>query len=419
MHRLLVRAVAALLLVGAAAAVHAHFPSGYDLRALHVVRSNDGLDAYYRLTLPLVVANQLGPKRADGHHEPAPFTILRIESAHAFYYPDVERIRAEPLGLGQLVADGHRLEANGSVIQPHVLSVRAYPKGYVPPFNTLRQAQDATALGSPYPVEAPEVDAAYVMVDAHLFYPVAGGATSFTLSSTLDNKIIGQPDVQNLIVDDTGARSIVYRASGRLEQSITVNPSAWNAAATFVRAGIAHIAGGLDHLLFVLCIALGAGTLAALAWRVTGFTLGHSVTLAAGFFGYVPKAAWFVPAVETAVAASIVLAAIAALRMAGRAPMLGLTFAVGLVHGLGFSFALREMLELNGPHLAVSLGAFNVGVEIGQIAFAAAVWLSMAWLASSAARWQPRVKTLIAFGCIGIAAVWMFQRARPIIAIVS
>ena len=155
MHRLLVRA-AALLLVGAAAPAHAHFPSGYDLRALHVVRSNDGLDAYYRLTLPLVVANQLGPKRADGHHEPAPFTILRIESAHAFYYPDVERIRAEPLALGQLIADGHRLEANGSVVQPHVLSVRAYPKGNVPPFNTLRQAQAATALGSPYPVEAPE-----------------------------------------------------------------------------------------------------------------------------------------------------------------------------------------------------------------------------------------------------------------------
>ena len=94
------------------------------------------------------------------------------------------------------------------------------------------------------------------------------------------------------------------------------------------------------------------------------------MTLVAGFFGYVPQAAWFVPAVETAVAASIALAAVAALRTAGKAPLLALTAAIGLLHGLGFSFALRQMLQLDGPHLAVSLGAFNVGVELGQIGFA-------------------------------------------------
>jgi hypothetical protein len=246
-------------------------------------------------------------------------------------------------------------------------------------------------------------------------YPHPGGVRSFSLSSTLDNRVLGQPDVQNLIVDDSEGRGVVYRATGRLSEPLTINPSAWNAAATFTRAGIVHIASGADHLLFVLCLALGASTLGALAWRVTGFTLGHSVTLAAGFFGYVPKAAWFVPAVETAVAASIVLAAVAALRVAGRAPMFGLTCAVGLVHGLGFSFALREMLQLDGPHLAISLGAFNLGVEIGQIIFASAVWVSMAWLSLHAVRWEPRVKKLVAFACIAVAALWIVERAKPIV----
>jgi hypothetical protein len=411
----LIEAAVALLLLGAAAAAHAHFPAGYDLRAVHVVRSADGLEAYFRLTLPLVVADKLGAKRADGSYEPAPFTILRIESAHAFYYPDVDRIKAEPLALGQLIADGHRLDVDDVPVQPRVVSVRVYPKGRVPPFNTLQQAKDATARGPPYPADAPEVDAAYVMVDAHLVYPHAGGVRSFALSSTLDNRVLGQPDVQSLIVDDTDGRGVVYRATGRLLQPVTVNPSAWEAALTFTRAGIAHIAGGADHLLFVLCLALGATTLGALAWRVTGFTLGHTITLAGGFFGYVPKVVWFVPAVETAVAASIVLAAIAALRVAGRAPMFWLTCAVGLVHGLGFSFTLREMLQLDGPHLAVSLGAFNLGVEIGQIIFASAVWAVMAWLSVRAVRWQPRVKALVAFSCMAIAALWIFERAKPLV----
>jgi hypothetical protein len=414
MLRLLQPAVA-LLLVGAAAAAHAHLPTGYDLRAVHIVRSAEGLDTYYRLTLPLVVSDRLGPKREDGICEAPPFTVLRIHSAHAFYYPDAARLRTEPLALGQLIADGHRVEIDGKPVRARVESVRVYPKGSVPPFNTLVEAQAATAPGPSYPENPPEVEAAYVIVDAHLIYPHAGGVASFTVHSTLDNRVLGQPDIQNLIVDDTDGRGTVYRASGRLLDPITINPSAWDAALTFTRAGIAHIASGADHLLFVLCLAMSAATLGALAWRITGFTLGHSITLGAGFFGYVPKAAWFVPAVETAVAASIMLAAAAALRVKGRAPLFWLTCAVGLIHGLGFSFALRDMLQLDGPHLVISLAAFNVGVEIGQIVFASAVWVAMAWLSAHAHRWQPRVKVIVALSCIAIAAVWMFERARPIV----
>jgi hypothetical protein len=410
----------ALLLLGPAAAAHAHVPSGYDLRAVHLLRDTDGVHAWYRLTLPLVVAGELGLPRPDGHHEPAPFTVLRVESAHAFYYPDAERIRAEPLALGRRIAAGHRVEVDGTVLTPHVLSVRAYPRGTVPPFNTVAEARAATAPGPGYPLDAPEVDAAYVMVDAHLFYPRAGGAPRLRISSDLTNRVLGQPDIQTLLVDHTGGRPIVYRASGPLRAPITINPSAWSAASTFLRAGVEHIAGGTDHLLFVLCLALGALTLGGLTWRVTGFTLGHSVTLAAGAFGYVPQAAWFPSAVETAIAISIVLAAAAALRTtSSRAPLLALTAGIGLLHGLGFSFALREMLALGGPHVAVSLGAFNLGVEVGQIAFAAAVWLLMLGLALRAGAWQGRVRILAALACIAIAALWIIERSRAIVAAAS
>ena len=404
----------ALLLLGAGATARAHIPAGYDLRVVHFVRMQEGLHAYYRLTLPLVVANRLGAKRPDGNYEPAPFVVLRIESGHGFYYPDAPRIRAEPLALGRFIADGHRFELDTQVPAAQVLSVRAYPKGSVPPFNTLEEAQRATAPGPGYPPDAPEVDAAYVVVDAHLLYPTIAGASAFRLSSTLDNRVLGQPEVQNILVDHVDGRSVVYRASGPLREPLTVNPSAWEAATTFTRAGIEHIMGGADHLLFVLCLALGAPTLALLAWRVTGFTAGHCVTLVAGFFGYVPQAAWFVPAVETAVAGSIALAAVAALRTAGRAPLLALTAAVGLVHGLGFSFALRQMLQLDGPHLAVSLGAFNVGVELGQIGFALGAWVLIAWMASRAAHWHKPVRVSIACACIAVAGLWMIERGAPL-----
>ncbi len=424
LHRLNVGRVGtgavALLLLGAGAAAHAHVPSGYDLRAVHLLRGADGVHAYYRLTLPLVVANGLGPKRPDGNHEPAPFTVLRIESAHGFYYPDAERIRAEPLALGGRIAEGHRVEADGEVLEPRVLSVRAYPRGRVPPFNTLEQTRAATAPGPGYPLDAPEVDAAYVVVDAHLFYSRPRGLSQLRISSTLNNRVLGQPEIQTLLVDHTGGRQVVYRASGTLGEPLTVNPSAWRAAATFLRGGVEHIAGGTDHLLFVLCLALGAATLPALAWRVTGFTLGHSVTLAAGFFGYVPEAVWFPSAVETAIAVSIVVAAGAALRnSSSRAPLLALTAGIGLLHGLGFSFALREMLQLGGPYVVVSLSAFNLGVEVGQIAFAAAVWSAMLWLATRATRWQPRVKALAAYGAIAIATLWIVQRSQAVLAAMS
>lgn len=75
----------------------------------------------------------------------------------------------------------------------------------------------------------------------------------------------------------------MYRATGLLAEAITVSRSAWLAAWTFVTEGARHILEGYDHVLFVICLIIGATTSAGLLWRVTGFTLGHSITLAMGF----------------------------------------------------------------------------------------------------------------------------------------
>jgi hypothetical protein len=101
---------------------------------------------------------------------------------------------------------------------------------------------------------------------------------------------------------------------------------------------------------------------------VTSFTVAHSITLLAAAFDWAPSALWFPPLVETLIAASIVYMAIE--NMVGVTSVTRrwiVTFAFGLVHGFGFSFALRETLQFAGDHVATSLFSFNVGVELGQL----------------------------------------------------
>jgi hypothetical protein len=102
----------------------------------------------------------------------------------------------------------------------------------------------------------------------------------------------------------------------------------------------------------------------------------HSISLIASAFGFVPNALWFPPLIETLIAVTIVYMALENIVYASLGKDVGgeisrrwiIAFAFGIVHGFGFSFALRESLQFAGDHLVTSLLAFNIGVEIGQIA---------------------------------------------------
>jgi HupE/UreJ protein len=148
---------------------------------------------------------------------------------------------------------------------------------------------------------------------------------------------------------------------------VRLDPRWFQAASRFVVDGFFHILGGVDHLLFLLCLVIPFRRLGALIVIVTSFTVAHSVTLIASAYDMAPSALWFPPLVETLIAASIVYMALENIV----SPALGrrwvVTFAFGLVHGFGFSFALRDSLQLAGDHVLTSLLSFNVGVEIGQL----------------------------------------------------
>ena len=148
---------------------------------------------------------------------------------------------------------------------------------------------------------------------------------------------------------------------------VRVDPRWWHAAWTFVQHGMAHMLGGIDHLLFVLCLVLPFRQWRPLVGMVTAFTVAHSFTLIAAALGFVPSVAWFAPLVEVLIAASIVYMAIENVLGARVERRWIVAFIFGLVHGFGFSSALGDTLQFAGAHLVTSLLAFNVGVELAQL----------------------------------------------------
>ena len=149
---------------------------------------------------------------------------------------------------------------------------------------------------------------------------------------------------------------------------VRLDPRWHQAALRFVESGFFHILDGTDHLLFLLCLVIPFRRFRALIPVVTAFTVAHSITLIASAYNLGPDALWFPPLIETLIATSIVYMAlenIAGGSTVGKRWIMA--FAFGLVHGFGFSFALRQTLQFAGSHLLTSLLSFNVGVELGQL----------------------------------------------------
>jgi len=152
--------------------------------------------------------------------------------------------------------------------------------------------------------------------------------------------------------------------AGRVE----LDPRWHQAALRFVAQGFSHILDGIDHLLFLLCLVIPfRRDFRALVLIVTAFTVAHSITLIASAYGLAPDVLWFAPLVETLIAASIFYMAIENVVAANVHTRWAIAFGFGLVHGFGFSFALRNTLQFAGDHVLMSLMSFNIGVELGQL----------------------------------------------------
>lgn len=200
-----------------------------------------------------------------------------------------------------------------------------------------------------------------------------------------------------------GQQSPAFRLAG---------PRPWLDAAQealrFLRLGFGHIVpGGPDHLLFIIALAMGAPRFGPLARLVTTFTVAHSITLSLAALGFVAAPAALV---EPAITLSIALAALMSLRGPeavgwGR---LALVFGFGLLHGLGFAAALRDAGLPRGSEVA-ALAAFNIGVEVAQLAVIATVVVALR-LAARVSLDPQRLRRPVALSAALIGVVWTAHR---------
>jgi len=148
---------------------------------------------------------------------------------------------------------------------------------------------------------------------------------------------------------------------------LSLDPGAWEVLGRFLLTGFEHVLDGMDHLLFVFVLVIPLTGFRPLLVVVTAFTLAHSLTLAASMFELVPSGLWFPPLVELLIAASIVWMALENLLKSSFSRRWLIAFGFGLVHGFGFSFALRDTLQLAGDHVFAALAGFNLGIELAQL----------------------------------------------------
>jgi HupE / UreJ protein len=204
-----------------------------------------------------------------------------------------------------------------------------------------------------------------VMLDAWLEYPIHSERSEFSIRPHVDTLGVRVITVLRFLPSDGAIRAFEFEGD---EGLIQLDPRWYQASLRFVRAGFLHILDGTDHLLFLLCLVIPFRQFRQLLLIVTSFTVAHSFTLIASAYGLGPDALWFPPLIETLIAMSILYMAlenIVGASSVGRRWMV--TFAFGLVHGFGFSFALRQTLQFAGSHLLTSLVSFNLGVELGQM----------------------------------------------------
>ncbi len=173
-----------------------------------------------------------------------------------------------------------------------------------------------------------------------------------------------------------------------------------------IGVGMEHILpGGLDHLLFLLCLFLLAKGWRWLLLYASVFTLAHSITLILAAYRLVEVPAGIV---EALIALSILWLAIAVIAGKHAHASLGLIGGFGLLHGLGFANALRS-LPLDDHQFLLTLVSFNIGVEVGQVIFLAALWLCLAWCRPRS--WYTvRVQRPLAVAVALVSSFWLVQR---------
>jgi hypothetical protein len=392
---------------------HAHFQLNTNIRIIHFESTSEALYLNIRLPTPLIFAEYASADNSTSDNEEkiiaVPFTTSVLEAGERMHYLDKAEIANRQTEFSRFVADGYRLTYDGEAQVGQVEDLQIFSAEQQTPFTNLKQVSDSFSADWLFQSK----QAALVgdtLVDIRIRYPAMKANQEIHLSNTLNSKLPSDTFIANLILSYQGDEQSVTRVVGQLLEPIVLNPSRFNAIKSFISHGFEHITSGLDHVLFVLCLTLSVSTFGGLLWRVTGFTIGHSITLMAGFYGFVPQVGWFIPLVEVLIAASIIWVGVIVIKKSSGSSTILVTILIGLLHGFGFSFLLSDLLSEDSPFLLSSLLSFNVGIELGQLLFVSITFSALYLLH----HYQPKMKHYCvqssAVASIAIAFGMMVQR---------
>ena len=311
---LFLAAFAVLLIAGSpAASAHVRESTGYSS-----IRG-EGATVRYSLSLEYGLLSRLvdlGPGALDAPDD----------GARARALDDGRPALAEYLG------ERVRVLLDGAVCQPSLRAARPTERDEIP-YAQMELAFACPGESGEYRVEYAVFSAKDAVVDSH---------------TNMVEYSLGGHDGR--VVLDSGTREFTVGQGSVVDSSLR-----------FGEMGVEHLLSGLDHVLFVIALLIGAGSLRQMVGTLSMFTVAHSLTLAAALLGWL-----HVPGeiVEPLIALSIAFVALE--NLVGTRGRLPVVFLFGLLHGLGFAGALQITDRVDGS-LLLSLFSFNVGIEVGQL----------------------------------------------------
>ena len=302
----------------------------------------------------------------------------------------------------QVLADGFVFLEDGVRLTPVKASARLSPS-----VDRSFENYESAVVHADEPADpATHVSYEQSALDVHFTYLISSPGSVFKIQSQVAADLGNSTKLLVRYVPLAESSRAMIITSG--SEPVSLNPTWYEAAGSFVELGIRHILSGIDHLLFLFCLVIPFRRARGLFSVITAFTLAHSVTLFASAFRAAPKGAWFPPFVETAIAASILYMALENVFGANLRRRWLITGMFGLVHGFGFADVLTEQLQFAGSYLLVSLFSFNVGIELGQML----VLLLMLPALALCRRLVPERMLVITLSAIAacIASRWMWER---------
>lgn len=228
---------------------------------------------------------------------------------------------------------------------------------------------------------------------------------------------LGPAKIDTLVRIELADGRKIQRVLRRSEPSMIVpaKASKWAVFTDYLTIGFEHILSGADHLLFVFGLFLLCAATRELIKTITSFTVGHSITLSLAALGYAQLPSG---PIEVLIAASVLALAVELARDESKETLMRrypwpMAMLFGLLHGMGFAGALREV-GLPQGEIPMALFSFNVGIELGQLSFVLGL-VAVAFLLRRITLPFPLPQRAAVYVMGSLAAFWTFERVAAVL----